>query len=308
MKDPKDILKEVQADILGVSPDSITFSNFRDRKKKKKKVKKTIESESNSATIDNQEGFGITDVRVEFCSYDKINGRRKIVEKNNLEEWGAFDFFYYAQKKYIGRYSSSWGLNVGGSSVEINRIRDKFYDLFGFCCNLIMRDYIDFFFNNYIDTIVRSEGAFYFSQMHKEKMICEFYDGYDFPQSFSNYTNGEKERDKGPITNHEIKEAFMIGDTSLISNYGIVISFNWLIVVKKMSSIDATRLVVSACRDMLDKGMVGVIKSATELYSPYPSKIPFKSPQLVMNKIDRNVKLDVEFGDNDKLIFLQQRR
>ncbi len=308
MKDPKDILKEVQADILGVSSDSIKFSNFRDRKKKKKKIKKTIESESDSTIIDNQEGFGITDVYVEFCSYDKINGRRKIVEKNNLEEWGAFDFFYYAQKKYIDRYSSQWDLNVGGSSVEINRIRDKFYDLFGFCCNLIMRDYIDFFFDNYIDTIVRSEGAFYFSQMRKEKMMCEFYDGYDFPQSFLNYTKGEKENDKGSVTNQEIKEAFMIGDTSLISNYGIVISFNWLIVVKKMSSLDATKLVVSACRDMFDKGMVDVIKSATEIYSPYPSNIPFKSPQLVMNKIDRNVKLDVEFGDNDKLVFLQQGR
>ena len=306
-KTPKDILKEIQAESLGVAPDDIVFTDLRKKKKKKKKIKKTIESESDSTIIDNQEGFSITNMGTEVCSYSDIGSGRKIVKRSNMEEWGAFDFFYYAEKKYINKYSSSWDLNVGGSSVEINRIRDKFYDLFGFCCNLIMRDYIDFFFDNYMDYLIRTEGAFYFIHMRKDKMICEFYDGYDFPQSFANYTKGKKESDKVSITNQEIREAFMIGDTSLVSNYGIVISLNWLIVVKKMSALDATRLIVAACNDMSVRGMINVVQNATEFYSPYPFNIPFKSPQLVMNKIDKNIKLSVEFVDNDKLRFLQRK-
>ncbi len=109
------------------------------------------------------------------------------------------------------------------------------------------------------------------------------------------------------ITNQEIREAFMIGDTSLVSNYGVVISLNWLIVVKKMSALEATMLVVTACKDMFNRGMINVVQNATEFYSPYPFNIPFKSPQLVMNKIDKNIKLSVEFVDNDKLRFLQRK-
>lgn len=305
MKDPKDILREVKADIMGVSPDEIVFSDFRDKKKKKKKLKKTIESESGETIIDNSEGFGLTNVEVEVCSYADIGKKRRLRQKNNLEEWGAFDFFLFAEKKYISKYGSRWNLNIGGSSLEINRIRDKFYDLFGFCCNLIMRDYIDFFFDNYIDVIIKSEGAFYFRQMRKEKIICEFYDGYNFSQSFLKYTEGEKTENKDSISNREIKEAYLIGDTSLVSNYGIVISLNWLIRVKKLSATDSTRMVLTACRELKDKGLIEVVKGATEIYSPYPSSIPFKNPQLVMDRIDKNIKLDVEFNDNNKFEFLQ---
>lgn len=307
-KKPKDILKEVRGEILGISPDKIVFTDFRKKKKKKKNVKKSVESESLDNTIDNQEGFNITNLEVEVCSYDKIGKKRRLKHKDNLEEWGAFDFFLFAHKKYINKYGNNWDLNIGGSSLEINRIRDKFYDLFGFCCNLIMRDYINFFFNNYMDYIIRTEEVFYFSQMSREKIMCEFYDGYDFPQSFAEYTKNEKSSSKIIVTNKEIRTAFLIGDTSLISNYGIVISLNWLIVVKKMSSLESIKIVIEACRDMSNKGMIDVVKNATELYSPYPFNIPFKSPQLVMNKIDKNIKLNVEFKDNDKLRFLQSRR
>ena len=45
-KTPKDILKEIQAESLGVSPDDVIFTDLRKKKKKNKKIKKTIESES----------------------------------------------------------------------------------------------------------------------------------------------------------------------------------------------------------------------------------------------------------------------
>ena len=306
-KTPKDILKEIQAESLGVSPEDVVFTDLRKKKKKKKKIKKTIESESDDTIISNQEGFSITNMGTEVCSYGDIGKKRRLKQKNSLEEWGAFDFFLFTQKKYINRYGSNWDLNIGGSSLEINRIRDKFYDLFGFCCNLIMRDYIDFFFDNYMDDLIRTEGEFFFNHMRRDKMMCEFYDGYNFPQSFEKYTKSEKLYNKVFITSQEVREAFLIGDTSLVSNYGVVISLNWLIVVKKMSALEATMLVVMACKDMFNKGMINVVQNVTELYSPYPSNIPFKSPQLVMNKIDKNIKLSVEFVDNDKLRFLQRK-
>lgn len=299
MKDPKDILRKIKADISGVSPDEITFSNFRDRKKNKKKVKKNIESESNSTIIENEEGFGITNVTVESCSFADI-GKRRLKKKNNLEEWGAFDFFLYTENKYTDKYSIQWGLNIGGGSLEINRIRNKFYDMFGFCCNLIMRDYIDFFFDNYMDVMVNSDSGFYFSQMRNDKIICEFYDGYNFSQSFLQYSESEKTEDKETISNKTIKEAYMVGDTSLVSNYGIVISLNWLIKVRDISPTDASRMVLAACRELASKGMIDVVKSATETYSPYPSSLLFKDPQVVMDKIDKSIKLSVEFDDNNK--------
>jgi hypothetical protein len=305
-KNPKDILKEVKAEISGVSPDEIVFSNLRNRKRGRKK-KKYVESETDNVIINNQEGFGLIHAKVEVCQYDQIGKKKRLRKKNSLEEWGAFDFFLFTRHKYMERYGAEWDLNIGGSSLEINKIRDKFYDLFGFCCNLIMRDYINFFFDNYMDNIIKTEGNFYFSQMSNDNLVCEFYDGYNFPQRFAEYSQSEKKHNKDSINSQEIKQAFLIGDTSLVGNYGIVISLNWLIVVKKMSVQEAAKLIISACRDMHKKGMTDVVKKATELYSPYPSTLLFKQPQLVMDKIDKDIKLSVEFNKNDKLQFLQKR-
>ena len=306
MKDPKDILREMQADLCGITPDQVTFSNYRDRKRSRKKDKKVVESEKSDIIIDNGEGFGIVNREAETCSYaDIAKKKRKLKQKNNLEEWGAFDFFLYAREKYTVKYGCRWDLGIGGGSLEINRIRDRFSDIFGFCCNLIMRDYIDFFFDNYIDKMIQSDGAFYFRQMRRDKIMSEFCEAYDFSQSFLRYTEREKIKDKDTISNLEIKEAYYIGDTSLVSNYGIVIAFNWLINVKKMSPTDTARLVLAACRELASKNMISVVKKATEVYSPYPSALSFKKPQVIMDKIDSSIKLNVEFNDNSKYVFMQ---
>ena len=161
-KDPKDLLREIKSQISGIDPKDISFKDLRKNKKKKsKKVKKVSESEENSSIISNEEGFSLSNVEITFCDYREIGGKRKRRKKNNLDEWGPFDFFYFAENLYIEKYNKKWNLNVGGNSLEINKIRDKFYDNFGFCCNLIMRDYITYFFENYIDDFISKKGCFY---------------------------------------------------------------------------------------------------------------------------------------------------
>jgi len=98
-----------------------------------------------------------------------------------------------------------------------------------------------------------------------------------------------------------------MGEMTLVGNYGVVLALNWLLKIKRMPKKDAIKLVVDACRDMHQRGMLDIVKSATEAYSPYPSNLLFKSPQLILNKINKNVQLNVEFESNDKVSFLQKR-
>jgi len=160
-KDAKDIIREIKADIDGVDPKDIQFKDLRKTNSKNKKVEKTNESESKSGIIDNSEGFSLTDEAVRYCDYREIAKRGRAKEKNSLEEWGAFDFFRFVHKLYINRYQTDWDLNMGGSSLEINRIKDLFIDVFGYCCNLMIHDYIVYFFDHHIDYFMHKNG-FYF--------------------------------------------------------------------------------------------------------------------------------------------------
>lgn len=172
----------------------------------------------------------------------------------------------------------------------------------------MMRDYIIFFFNNYIDYYIREEGDFYFKQMRKTSVMESFKDGYDFQKSFSKYMTKEKKGNKEKkLTKEEVKKSFSMGDTTLVGNYGVVISLNWLLKIKRMKKKEAIKLIIDACVDMHRKDMIGVVKKATEVYSPYPSNLAFTSPQLIFNKIDKNIKLKVDFIENsDKMQFLQK--
>ncbi len=307
-KDAKDILKEMKAEKEGVSPKDIQFKDLRKGKKRKKKVEKTNESESDIDIINNNEGFSITEMETKYCNYKDIGKKKKLIKKKNLEEWGAFDFFRFTHKLYLKKYKNEWDLNMGGSSLEINRIRDKFYDFFGFGCNLIMLDYIFFFFENHIDDFIRKEGDFYFSQMRKDWIMISFQEIYDFQKRFVNYMVKEKQKNKKyNLTKEEMKKSYDLGDMTLVGNYGVVLALNWLLKIKRKPKKEAIKIVVDACKSMHERNMLNIVKNATEIYSPYSLNFVFKSPQLVFNKIDSSIQLNVEFNNNnDKVKFLQK--
>jgi len=305
-KDAKDILREIKAGIEGKDPKDIQFKDLRKNKRKVRKVEKTIESESEKDIMSNQEGFIISESGTKYCSFGDISKKRQVKKRNNLDEWGPFDFFRFANKLYVKKYKEPWDLNMAGNSLEINRIKDKLDDAFGFCCNLILRDYIVFFFDHYIDNY-KNKNGFYFSQMRMNWIITNFQESYNFKERFVSYMTKEKQKNKKyELTKDEMQKSYDMGEMTLVGNFGVVVALNWLLKVKRKETNEAVDIVVDACRDMYRKNMIDVVKSATELYSPYPSKLAFKSPQLIFNKIDKNIKLNVEFNDNDKMKFLQK--
>jgi hypothetical protein len=305
----KDILKSVKASMTGQSSKDIQFNDLRQNEKKiSKKIKKDSESERKSDIMQNEEGFIITDTGTKFCDYGEIykKGKKKrIKEKETLEEWGAFDFYRFAHSLYLKKYKDEWHLKIGGSSLEINRIRDKVHDIFGFCCNLIMYDYIVFFFDNYIDRFIKEKEKFYFSQMRCEWVLKSFEEHYDFKDRFAEYSRIEKQKNKKYIlTDESVRDAFLLGDTTLVGNYGVVISLNWLLKVKKMPKKQAVKLVITACKDLHKRDMIEMVKKSTETFSPYPDNLLFSSPQLIFNKIDKSINLNVEFNAKKKIDFL----
>ena len=304
-KDAKDVIRDLKADILGVDPKDVELNDLRKRKSRKKKLEKTNESESQSGIISNSEGFSLS-MDTQYVDFKDLCKKGNIKEKNSIEEWGPFDFFRFARKLYHKKYKTDWNLSIGGSSLEINRIKDQFVDVFGYCCNLMIHDYIVYFFDNYVDYF-RNKNGFFFSQLRKDYIILSFKESYNFRERFVNYMSHQKQKNKKyELTKDEIQKSYDMGDTTLVGNYGVVIALNWLLKVKRMGKKEAIKIIINACREMYKKHMIDIVKSATEIYSPYPSNIAFTSPQLIFNKIDEDIKLSVDFNINDKMKFLQK--
>ena len=137
--------------------------------------------------------------------------------------------------------------------------------------------------------------------------MSEFKDSYNFRERFVHYMTQKKQKNiKYKLTNVEIQKSYDTGDENLVGNYGVVIALNWLLRVKRKNKKEAIKIVVDACLEMYKKDMMDIVESATEIYSPYPSNLAFKSPQLIFNKIDNDIVIDVDFNKNNKMIFLQK--
>jgi hypothetical protein len=305
-KDAKDILRDMKADIDGVNPKDIQFKDLRKNTRNKKKIENNSESESENDTISNNEGFSLIDTGTVYCDYKDIGKKGQSKKKNSLDEWGPFDFFRFTHKLYLKRYKVDWDLKIGGSSLEINKIKDQLVDMFGYCCNLMLYDYIIYFFDHHMDDF-KNRGGFYFSQLKKDWILSEFRNSYNFRERFVHYMTQKKQKNvKYKLTNEEIQKSYDAGDENLVGNYGVVIALNWLLNVKKMNKKVAIKIVVDACLSMYKKNMLDIVESATEIYSPYPSNLAFKSPQLIFNKIDNDIDIDVDFNKNNKMKFLQK--
>ena len=141
--------------------------------------------------------------------------------------------------------------------------------------------------------------------MRRDWIISDFKENYNFQERFLEYSRIEKQKNKKyNLTKKGINDSFLMGDTTLVGNYGVVISLNWLIKVKKMPKREAVKLVVDACMSMYKRDMIEMVQKSTEIYSPYPSDLVFKSPQLIFDKIDKDIHLNVKFDSKNKIDFL----
>jgi len=313
MSESKDLLKKIIGEIEGKDPDDIKFADLAKRKKRTKAQIAADEAlyDKSADMISNKEGLVITGVYTGEISWGDIKGGKKLVlEKQNLDEWGVLDFFFYIVKMWATKYREDlYHLRHGGGSLQVAALRDRLEDVIGFCSNLVLRDYIHHFFEHYADYWQR-RGSFYVRNMNRDKYLAEFADMYDYRASFYQYLNTERkgETEGVTFTHKEILKSYETNSSTFLCNYGLVIAMNWLTMKRGRPLEEAVRYVIDGCLKLKARNLLHLVKNATEMHSPYPSFLTFRKPQTIMDKIDKRVKIHIEFQDNiANLNFLRTR-
>ena len=303
-KTTKDILKEVMASVYNKKVSDIQIESIDQYKKKKNIIKNKEIKKNNPAVVSNNEGLKIFASETSHVDWRDISKSRRTCKiKESLEEWGAFDFYYFVKNLYHEKYGEEFNLRIGGSSVEINKIRDKLSDFSGFISNLIMRDYIVYFFNNHMD-FYKSKYGFYFSQMRRDEHISYFIDHYDYQSSFNAYTKNEKKSEGSiKISASEISKSFRVSTSTMICAYGLIISMNWLLLNKKMDKEEALKIVDGACKLLKNKGQIKVVYNSTKIYSPYPLWFPFQNINLIDSVKGLFLNSDIKFDKDSNELF-----
>jgi hypothetical protein len=247
-------------------------------------IKKTILGAMKE--VDGLELYGETSAKsIEFKKIKKHNN-----EKNKtLLNWNNKDFALYILDSFKKKYSKELDFKILGVTLYICNIQSELVRLIGFCDNVVLKDYIDFYFDRWCSNMMPN-NEFYINSLKNEKCIKDFGKNYNYRENINSKNIVEKDHKK------EIDLSLQISLENLVLDYGIIISINYLI-LKKEDPKSAMRKVSEIL--IKHKNNLKVILSKTKELSPYPEKLKFKKYKeylaIISKLIDSKIEDDVLF-------------
>jgi len=288
---------------------------------KKQKIEKLLTEAVKNNNADNvisRNSHTVSISEVEDGSNAKIIGfdrrKKKYDLRTNIVEWTNRDFAIYMKHKYYERYKENWDSNVINITVYIDKIKDEVENIYGHCDNIIMRDYIVFFFDRWADYFKNKNKnkLLYKKNFKSEDVLKDFVEHYDYKGSVDKILNKEKEFCTEDKFNNEVMEkSYLLGDSNFVLEYGIILSVNWLILIRGYGLKDAVNYVANAFYKLYKKKVAKKVLSNTKNFCPYPNWFIFKNYDIIIEvlnkKVNDNMSLTINFvKDVKKFNFLRR--
>lgn len=254
----------------------------------------------------------VISAKKEKAKVAKFDGpKRKNHIKDDLAEWNNRDFSIYILSKYNKKYKDNWLPSIANIAVQLDRIKESIHDILGFCDNIVFKDYIDNFFSNWSDYYRRrANNVLYLSHLRGKESINEFVDKYNYQNSLKRHSTLSKSKKQKECVDIDLDNSYLLGDKNFVSDYGIILTCNWLIMRKKYDIRKAANYVARAFLKLFKKGMADLSIKSTVKYSPYPSWFVFKKYRVILQavkrKTNKEINMDIEFIENDKFCFLKE--
>ncbi len=246
---------------------------------------------------------------IDFKDIKSRKIRKEICE--DITKWVTSDFVRYAKSSHLKTYQTQWNLNFSGCCQEILKVKDAVVDIVGFCDNVVLKDYIDFFFDVASNYYIKKSKPFYFSQMRKPWVLESFLESYDYVSRIMGTAKvkPKKKVEKDPdkeINERDIDNLYVLNWDRFVITFGVIVCINWLITKKDFSYTKAREFVLDICCDLYKKDKIKLVIESTTKYSPYPLWLKFQFARKFFNEIDNKLKIDIMFIESDgRLDFLR---
>jgi len=260
--------------------------------KRKKKTEKPVEIYGPKTSV---REIAISDIK------DSV--RWKVRE--NLSEWKNSDFTIYFIQQFRENINNEWQASRLAMILYFGKTADKINDIFGFCDNIILKDYIDFFIKEWAMYFWKEKGNFTLWYLNDDRPIKDFIKKYDYSVSFNKFISGKKtnvvnsKKHKKEVSSKEIEQYYFAGGEGLIMEYGLLIPVNWLIKCKGYSIERANLYIVGAFGSLCSIGNWKEVVSKTESLNPYPESFVVRDCSSIFKKLNLEIDLKLTFSKED---------
>jgi hypothetical protein len=207
---------------------------------------KIVESNKKAQTIN------FSDIKIYKRKYKELN------------EWVSYHFVTYVRNLHKKIFNQDWVLNYAPQCNAILKIKDNLLDMFGYCDNFLLKEYIDWFFSSQVFKYMGKDKTFYFELMLKDDSLHGF-----FMYREKDNSDNQLSISLGKELNiNDIYNVLLLSEKRAIIEYGIVIMYN--IFLKKQLE---TNIIIDKLKNILNLKNNNIYDSCIQntcKYSPYP--------------------------------------
>ena len=206
-------------------------------------------------------------VKIEFDQVGKSKGWKV---RANVSDWKNNDFSTYLIDQIRTKIDDNYEVNRIGVTLYFGRIKNCISEMLGFCDNIVLKDYIDFFIGEWGQFYVKTKGKFLIAYLKNKEPLKDFCTKYHYADSVNNTKENKKDVVYSVENIDMIEKLYLTGGENIIINYGLIFSFNWLISKKKFTKTEALAYIKNAYSNIKDKDTRLAIIKITEKMAPYP--------------------------------------
>jgi len=238
------------------------------------------------------------------CNAKVVNFNREKRKYNlrvNVLEWTNRDFAIYMKIKYKEKYKEDWQLNVINITLYFDKIKDEVLKIYGHCDNVIMRDYINFFFSRWSNYFKNKskDKILYKKAFKNHEPLKDFVNCHDYKASIQKILKKDKKDNSQKEINDEMMEkSYLLGDSNFILEYGLILTVNWLIVKRAYDIKKAVNYVANAFYKLHKKHISQYALNNTKKYEPYPDWFLFKKYNIILQVLNEKVKSNMSLSIN----------
>tara|TARA_Y100000310_G_C20629112_1_gene787611 strand:- start:704 stop:1606 length:903 start_codon:yes stop_codon:yes gene_type:complete len=236
-----------------------------------------------------------------FKHHDKMKWRIRL----DVFQWTNRDIALYITEKYYRKYQNNWDVSIVGVATHADRIKKCLFDILGFCDNVVIKDYLDYFFSYWADLYVQGANkTLRFKSFLSSDPIDEFVDSYNYSERVQHYISGMDSDYEGNLPKVDINKidmSYRLGIDNLILDFGVIVAMNYLLKRGKELHM-AIKLVSDAVVRICKDSDCSLVSEITNAYSPYSDKMIYKNSDeissLVQSRIGREIPFNITFLDN----------
>jgi len=206
-----------------------------------------------------------------LTTFQELNSNiwwRKINE--NLSSWSNKDFAMYLLNLYKEKYKKPSSLHPVHIVSRIGDVRETVRSSLGFCDNIVLKDYITYFCDIWLDHYhIHKSLDYWIRPMRDQKPINEFAKHYTYGKSLAPVVNTSK--NTAIFELHDIKQSYMLGVDSLLLQFGLIIAFNYLVEQESYSIESASEVIAKSSLRLYNRKSLQRVIYATENIESYPS-------------------------------------